>query len=414
MVEKNIRCVNIDWLEVFTHEPNDRKLDVKYFMDLGYNVKIREYGTRVYNQMFTICTPFDEPLLEIRRDPASIGQGGLFMGNECHIRLSNRSCYFDDAALLLYNFLETHRYYDTRISRIDICLDFVTFDKGDKPEAFVRRYFSHKYAKINQGRITGHGEDTWSGQNWNSLSWGAKSSCVTTKLYNKTIELYDEKQGKFRKPYIREAWARCGLIDNVQNVTKENVRVDVWRVEFTIKSSVKNWIPIDVENKKNKYHSIPNTLKCYTDREKLLVYFASLSRHYFRFKKFVEGQRKDRCPEKVLFDFRNTEVTYKIGKSETALGSGTNYQSKHHRLLTQIESYKDSKFQIEVKEACDTLIKSLREDYMREDMANPRDTEETKLYKMLLHVATRHPEWTYEAKLRVAMQLVKINPKLLE
>ena len=39
------------------------------------------------------------------------------------------------------------------------------------------------------------------------------------------------------------------------------------------------------------------------EKKKILVMFASLARHYFRFKKYEENKRKDRCKDKILFDF---------------------------------------------------------------------------------------------------------------
>lgn len=241
-----VRCVNIDWLEVHAHEPQNNPHDLFYFQNCGYSVRPRDYGTRVYREMFTLLTTHDEPLLEIRRNPASQGLQGIHDPNECHIRLCNRTCYFDNAAELLDTFLREHGYYDVRISRIDLCLDFSRFDFGDNPSSFIRRYFRHKYAKINQGRITSHGEDKWLGQEWNSLSWGSKTSAVTTKMYDKTMELYDPKTDTFAKPYIREAWFHCGLIDNIQRVTLNGQSVTIWRVEFSLRSSVKNWVKLEL------------------------------------------------------------------------------------------------------------------------------------------------------------------------
>ena len=65
LLMRNPRCINIDWLEVHAREGGGIRRDAYYYSTAGYNVKEREYGTRVYRQMFTICTPADEPLLEI-------------------------------------------------------------------------------------------------------------------------------------------------------------------------------------------------------------------------------------------------------------------------------------------------------------------------------------------------------------
>ena len=64
---------------------------------------------------------------------------------------------------------------------------------------------------------------------------------------------------------------------------------------------------------KNK-QSIRNTLDMYDSRDKLLMLFASLAQHYFHFKYYEPEQRKDRCKDKVLFQWSEMEYTYKVGK----------------------------------------------------------------------------------------------------
>lgn len=413
VVQMEARCINLDWLEVHARESSSPCRDPLYYEGKGYHVRVREYGTRVYRQMFTLLAPNDEPLLEIRRDPASQGLQGIHAADECHIRLCNRTCYFDNAANFLANFLEKHGYRDIRISRVDICLDFVRFDKGDDPGAFVRRYFKHRYAKINQGRICGHGEDTWSGQDWNSISWGSKSSCVTTKMYNKTMELYDPKLDRYGKPYIREAWFRSGLIDNIQQCTFQGEKRVIWRVEFSLRSSVKNWVPINLDGEARKIQSLKNTLDVYSSREKILVMFASLCRHYFRFKKYVEGKRKDRCSDKVLFIFDGEQVVYKIGKPETALGSGQSFKAKFNRLLLKLREYQNCHSMPEIHKACEVLISSITEENLRYDLANPFDYDELEFLRKLIFVRTTQKDLTYTAAVEEVKKLLKINERTL-
>lgn len=409
----SVRCVNLDWLEVHARESQSPCRDALYYQSRGYNVRVRDYGTRVYRQMFTILAPNDEPLLEIRRDPASQGLAGIHDTDECHIRLCNRTCYFDNAAALLANFLNEHGYREVRISRVDICLDFSRFDLGDDPASFVRRYFKHRYAKINQGRICGHGSDNWDGQNWNSISWGSKSSAVTTKMYDKTLELYDVKLDRFAKPYIREAWFRCGLIDDIQRCTLKGERQTIWRVEFSLRSAVKNWVPINLNGEAQKIHSLKNTLEVYNCREKILVMFASLCRHYFRFKKFEEGKRKDRCPDKVLFVWNENEIVYKIGKNDTALGSGESFKSRYHRLLLKIREFQETHWGAELQKACETLISVITEEDYRADLACPWSQEELDFMKKLLFVRTTQRDLTYTAAVEEVKRLLGIKDKIL-
>lgn len=353
------------------------------------------------------------PLLEVRRNPASQGLYGIHDANECHIRLVNRTCYFDNAAEYLDNFLSQHGYTDVRISRVDICLDFVTFDKGDGPQAFIRRYFRHKYAKINQGRISGHGEDTWSGQEWNSISWGSKTSPVSTKLYNKTMELYDPKTDSFGKPYIREAWLLCGMIDDMQRVTKDGEPVQVWRVEFSLKSAVKNWIAIDLNGNDKEKQSLRNTLEVYYNRANMLVMFASLANHYFRFKKYKAGKRKDRCPEKILFDFVSPQVTYKIGRPDTAAGLGNALNAHHNRLITQLRLYQSTHTMPDIYKACETLITSMSEEDIKNDLADPYSREQFDILKTILSWRVQDPDISFDAAMSQIKKMLNITDRTI-
>lgn len=408
------RCVNLDWLEVHAREPINQPRDATYYMEKGFVVHVRDYGTRVYRQMFVLEGNDGENLLEIRRDPASQGLNGIHDPNECHIRLCNRTCYFDNAAEAFSQFLSEHGYTDIRISRVDICLDFVKFDKGDDPQAFVRRYFRHKYAKINQGRINTHGEDTWTGQEWNSLSWGSKTSAVTTKMYNKTMELHDTKTDTFKKPYIRQAWQLCHMIDNWQRCTLNGEVVYVWRVEFSLRSSVKGWVPIEIDGNPKNYQSLRNTLECYEGRDKLLVMFASLANHYFHFKKYKIGRRKDRCADKILFDFSGTQITYKLSTNDPIAGSGTKLQDRWQQLINKIRAFQTTHPGPEVFKACEVLISTMTEDGERNDLANPWSREELETMRWLMNIRTKHRELDYEAAMKEVKKLLNITNRTIE
>lgn len=408
------RCINLDWLEVHVREPIDNPRNADYFRSHGFIVHERDYGTRVYREMFVLEGSDGESLLEVRRNPASQGLNGIHDPNECHIRLCNRTCYFECAADSFKQFLERHGYTDIRISRVDICLDFVLFDKGDDPQAFVRRYFRHKYAKINQGRISGHGDDTWTGQEWNSLSWGSKSSAVTTKMYNKTMELHDPKTDSFSKPYIRQAWHICGFIDDWQRCTKDQQLVNVWRVEFSLRSAVKNWVPIEINGEEKNYQSIKNTLDCYAGRDRLLVMFASLANHYFRFKKFKQGKRKDRCKDKILFDFTSSQVVYKLAPNDPVAGSGSSLQERWQQLANKLRAFQASHSAPELHKACEVLLSAITEDGFRNDLANPWSLEELQTMRLLMNYRTRDHSLSYEAAMSEVKKLLSITDRTIK
>lgn len=365
------RCINIDWLEVHAREPQDKPMNSDFFREQGYMVIDRDYGTRVYREMFTVFASDDLPWIEIRRNPASQGLNGIHDAEECHLRLVNRACYFNNAVQLMNDFLSRWGYERIRISRIDICMDFDRFDRGDKPARFVANYFKQVYAKINQCNITGHGDDNWNGQVWNSVSWGSKASQVSTKLYNKTKELYDLKTGTFKKPYILHAWQLCGYIDNMLTCTLEGQPVDMWRLEFSITSPDVNWVKIELNGKQREYQSLRHTLETYNTRSKLLVMFASLCAHYFRFKIYEDGQRKDRCKDKVLFVFKEVEEIYKIQRDDYTLAEDTKRTAKWLKLLPLLIDYRNEKTSLGLRSAVNEIISSIQWDIEHANLVSP-------------------------------------------
>lgn len=366
------RCINIDWLEVDALEP-PQGLTPEYFISKHIWVTERPYGTRVFRQMFVIQGTDGEPLLEIRRMPVS----SILNPFDVHIRLVNRTCYFEDAVKQLQVFMLTHGYVFQRIVRVDICLDFEKFDRGDDPKSFLQRYLQGKFSKINQANISAHGADYWNGRDWNSVSWGSLSSDIGTKMYDKTLELYEPATKSYRKPYIRQAWQMAGLVDDFHRVIKR--REDgteytprIWRVEFSIRSSVKNWFLIHRDGDVKKKQSIRNTLEMYDSRTKLIAIFASLQQHYFRFKHYKEDQRKDRCPDKVLFVWDSKQVTYKIDKVMTSNSPSKPLAS----LVAKLKEYKQYHAEEKIKDACSILIKCITDEQYRWEAGAHFTTEE--------------------------------------
>ncbi len=379
----------------------------------GFVVHERPYGTRVYNQMFTIDGDDGQPLLEVRRDPKSKAPLGLHLPEECHLRLHNRTCYFDNAAELLQQFIATYGYEFKRISRVDICLDFERFDYGDDPMQFLTRYIKHRYAKINQAHRTTHGEDRWSGCLDNSVSWGSPSSDVGTKMYNKTMELYNRHDASYSKPYILWNWKTCGLIDDPVHCLKgagaEQYTPQIWRVEFSIRSSVKRWFKIELNGEKGHYQSIANTLPMYSGRPQLLTLFASLSNHYFHFKKFENGKRKDRCQDKLLFNWQSQQVTYKVGRETASIGATANYVKPMQSLLNKIRYYQSTHIDTEIREACNVLIRSMEGECLRSQMTAPWSRAELLALQQALSCKVRGENTDVAILLAELKELLRIN-----
>lgn len=416
-VPSSHRCVNLDWLEVHCLEPYGDPHDAEYFRRVGLTVMERDYGTRVYKEMFTVNDAQGNPFVEVRRAPYSTGYAGIHDERECHLRLVNAACYLDNAAALMLQFIDTYHYDFNRITRVDICLDFERFDEGDDPAVFLSRYLRQVYSKINQGNITAHGADRWNGQVWNSVSWGSPTSAIGTKFYNKTMELYDPATGTYRKPHIRYAWLKCGLIDDFHKVLKRKddgyYTPQIWRVEFSIRSSVKKWFAIELNGEAKHYQSIRNTLDMYDCREKLLTLFASLQQHYFHFKHYDKEQRKDRCPDKVLFRWSGLQVTYKVGRDDTLsiLGEGAKQSRPYDTLLKKLRLYQQEKSQKDIVEACQVIIRAIEGDYLRSDLRNPFSYHELIALQRALSMKASGDDTDVVVLMQEVKNLLKLNDK---
>ena len=306
------RCINIDWLEVFCLEPETH--DADYFRAVGYDVDSRVYGTPLYAEMFTIYQE-SWPFIEIRRNPHNpkcAKEGGILPHNACHIRLHNRTCYFPNCVNVLRTFLVAHGYQFMSISRVDICCDFNVFDNQMKPQNFVQKWFKAEISKLYQGRFSAHGNDKWSEREVNSVKWGRPTSAITTKLYNKTMELR-EVGDKF---YIRDAWHTAGLDE----------KSDVWRVEFSINSQAKvlrlrkpKNEEIAEQTREQEQEIRFRTLHMFDTPERLISTFAALASHYFHFKyveKTARGKLREKrdCTSVPLFNFVPKDTNYVIAK----------------------------------------------------------------------------------------------------
>ena len=227
------------------------------------------------------------------------------------------------------------------------------------------------------------------------------------KFYNKTLELYDPVTKHYGKPYIREAWQAAGLVDDMTTVTKRNkdgelYTPQIWRVEFTIRSSVRKWFCIELDGKRRNKQSIRNTLDMYNSKPKLLILFASLADHYFHFKHLIkrykfyeEGHssgyalRKDRCPDKLLFRWKDTQTFYESEKEHV---SGNNKPDRSNtRLLGMLKEFRDRTLDREVKASASVIIAYLEDNIARHDIANNLTRADIQALRLALAQHIKHP-----------------------
>lgn len=321
-------CINIDWFEVFAYEPPFFGAPEDY-EKLGFRVAVRDYGTRVYKQMFTVIAS-GLPWLEVRRLPKSVAsEGGILHDGACNIRLVNRSCYEPNAISILYKFLSELGYnYKNKsvciVSRVDIAIDFKTFCHKRSVPAFLKQYLGGKYAKINQSRLCAWGTDYFSEKYYHACKWGSPSSMVSTKIYDKTKELAEERN----KPWIRDAWVAAGLHHDTLDET------NIWRLEFSLNSDCKFWIT-DVNHHDDYY--LNNDIYMWCNEKRYIKIMAGLTSHYFKFVEVLPDKPKYKCPVVQLFDFDDCE-RYLPRPLRNLLESGRGEQAAINKIRKVIAS----------------------------------------------------------------------------
>lgn len=387
-----MRCVNLDWLEISAEESNSRyPCDADYFRSRGFIVHERDYGTRVWGEVFTIEDENGHDWIEVRRKPPS--GASEFKGlNEysCRLRVVNAQLYVKDCVQRFRDFLATNDYIFKRIFRIDIAYDFEYFDTKDQPARFARRYLECKYRKINQCKMNGYANDTWTAFEWESLSWGSPHSMVSTKLYNKTKEIETVSKHKVYIPY---SWFVCGLIDDPINLTKVDsdgklYKPEIWRLEFSMRSQAERWLVIeDQSGKRVKKKAIPHTLDMFDAPDKVWQRFQDLAYHYFRFKKYVPDKRKDLCPDKVLFHWDKDHEWKQLDMALRPARPDNDLQI----LIRHLKRYQIRTSNMKVREAIDVILDALRMVDLRR--YTPRQLfVETNALRQTLSIRLKHPE----------------------
>lgn len=434
-----IKCINLDWLSVYCLEPKGVVMNAAYFKALGWTVEEREYGTPQYREKFTLMNG-RHPFLEIERNPYSLKQnGGIFEPESCHIRLANRTLYQPQPVQQLTNFIVKYGYEYKGISRVDVCCDLTIFDNAMKPQDLANKYMKDKIWKVHQSKIDAHssdGDDSWripihlgahgketkTGRTWNSLKWGSPKSAISTKLYNKTLEL-ETNTGKF---YIKDTWVKAGLCD-LQKVryeyrnpkTKETeIRtkqvcvipgtsvdreipiegakmIDIWRVEFSMNSEGRKWIDL------GDNHVVDLSLNAFDTLDSLAATFFTCSEWLFCFiyaKWITKGptrlkERTNRCKKLQLFNTKFLHSHYKPQRQTETEDPSRTEKIMMYRLINKS---KDNKLSDEYREACRQVALEISKEHgdwwVPDEMYNGRMVNHSLERKRVKEYKEDHPQ----------------------
>ena len=310
-------AINVDWLQLYCHDRNREPLHLLYNGKSSYEFKLMAQGSRHFKEIWEVLDVDGERYAIVQRVPHS----SILSADASIVQLCNRELYKPYFASVFILFLKSHGFEYKSISRLDICFDSNHLYNNLKHSTFIKKIMLGTYLKSNQNKVQWHFDsvaNVGKPMECNSCSFGSKSSPVSTKMYNKTLEMQQVK----KKPYIIESWGYNGI----------DVSKDVWRIEISIKSDATATIRTATGE---IFRLIPDSLK---QQEMLEDIFFSYANQYFSFKKNNGTKNKTRMKEVQLFP-RNREITMKPKRITTEVDSTRSdriFIKKLHSLFTSL------------------------------------------------------------------------------
>lgn len=318
-------CINVDWLQVFCLDENPDTLTVLNVKQ-DYEFILQPHSSRHFREIWRVVNSDGDDYAVVQRRPFS----SIITKEGAIVQLCNRELYKPHMSATFSMFLRTHGFRYKSISRIDVCFDSNDLVKGLHHSDLIKGLMAETYLKNNQAKVKWHFDamaNVGKPMECNSASFGSKSSPVSTKIYNKTLELAEVKN----KPYIVECWGYNGL----------DLERDVWRIEISIKSEATTALHTSTGE---VFRLSPSMVEFQDNVEDI---FFSYAKRYFAFKVNTGGKNKTRMPDLVIFpdERQRTIRPMRITNERDATRADRVFLKKLHGLfkeLTNLDSRTES------------------------------------------------------------------------
>lgn len=249
-------CISVDWLQVYCLN------NLSDVPQSGY-ADCREFSS----EKTAHITPLWQEVYVIKYQGMDVATYCRFPRSSaidvrgCTIKLHNRVLYSAGFIEMLKSIMKFLNVQYVGVTRLDLCYDCNWLHGHRSVHDFLFQYFVHapycsghiirngsRKVQINATRAQ-HGATVIS-----AMRWGSKSSAVGVYCYNKSLELLEVHD----KPWIREAWEKCGLINDYDadgwnslddrakqasidgGFSDKYLKTSVWRFEISIKSEGKD------------------------------------------------------------------------------------------------------------------------------------------------------------------------------
>lgn len=328
-------CINVDWLQVFCLDENPESLTV-HNIKQDYEFILQPHSSRHFKEIWRVVNSDGDDYAVIQRRPFS----SIITKEGAIVQLCNRELYKPHMSATFSMFLRLHGFKYKSISRIDLCFDSNVLAGGLLHANLIKGLMSEAYLKNNQAKVKWHFDamaNVGRPMECNSASFGSKSSPVSTKIYNKTLELSEVKN----KPYIVECWGFNGL----------DTSKDVWRIEISIKSEATTALHT---SSGEILRLSPSMVEFQDDIEDI---FFSYAKRYFAFKVNDGKKNKTRMADLPIFPTERSRTIrpLRITNERDATRSDRVFLKKLHGLFKELTNL-DSRTEAAIWEVSNAFV----------------------------------------------------------
>lgn len=405
--------VSVDWFQVSCTRDVRQSLSEGMYVygtattDSGRELCYAITAAKEFNALFGNCLCVrlhGFPLATIYCEP----RPSSIPASLCLIKMSNPVLYSARWMWYLCDIMAALKWQFKSVSRIDLCCDFNYFAGHLAPTEFIRRYLESgpwnpsiiSYWRVHGNRYTIIGEKKNISEDVRNLSasvirhdveylrFGQRTSGVCTYLYNKTRELSVKKN----KLYIRDHWAKVGLVDTDE--------VPVYRLEISVSNAASRIQVNDSDEVKNEKRAAKSmyemnlsnfsvralSLNDFATAQSIETMFWAYANHYFRFKRVGPQKSRQKWEDVPLFDAKLT-TDIKPYLASYPLNSGV--RERNAASCLEHVLYHSSDLSIEEQVSIDNAISILRRLSQTKSLTFDEQTEK-RLQKAL------DKGWTWE------------------
>lgn len=316
-------CCNVDWLQTYClgKYVEDGQYSIRNSV---YHVIGRDVETKLFRRVADVFKNGQKvaTITQLPKTPVINPRTTL-------VKLSNRVLYCEKYVRILMEIQDALHLTYKGITRIDVACDFNTFYGGRSVPKFIKNYVMSEPSSKNHVYRRGSDEYYIRGNKkknqastFNYIRLGKKDSRVHCYIYDKTVELQEQKD----KPWIRACWDKAGLKNDDDN--------HVWRAEISIKNEGSQLLDMGTGE---LFKLSPNFLDTLNAVQSLFMFYA---RKYLDFRKKRKSGKLSKYDKVQLFKIE-TAQSYVPKYIPTSMDTGRTEKICANRLKKILELYQD-------------------------------------------------------------------------